>query len=175
MKLFVGLGNPGTKYENTRHNVGFMFVEQFSHVCEASSFQTKSKFDADIAECTLDDEKVLFVKPQTFMNQSGIAVRKVMDFYNLSQQDITIAHDDLDITFGEFKIQNGKGPREHNGLISIEEHLGSADFNRIRIGIDNRNEEVGISGRDYVLSRFTGAEITALKEVFSNIISQLHG
>jgi peptidyl-tRNA hydrolase, PTH1 family len=184
MKLIVGLGNPGEKYKNTRHNTGYLVLDeliarisnfQFPISNEACNFQFSKKFNADIYK----NEGILLAKPQTFMNDSGSAVVKLTSFYHLLPNDLFVVHDDLDIKFGEYKIQNGIGPKVHNGIVSIEEKLGIKDFWRVRIGIDNRyqnlqkRENEKISGEDYVLQDFTFEEQTTLKKVVKIVITDL--
>ena len=152
MKLIVGLGNPGIEYERTRHNVGFGFI---NFVTNNLGLTFNTKFHSEVAEYFLGDKKFMFVKPQTFMNDSGIAVSEIMNFYKLNPEDVYIAFDDLDIKEGEYKIQTNKYPKVHNGINDILEQTGKENFNFIRIGIDGRSDEErkNIAGRDYVLGR----------------------
>jgi PTH1 family peptidyl-tRNA hydrolase len=167
MYLIVGLGNPGEEYQKTRHNVGFLFVDVLAG---KENFSLDKKHEAEVL--TLKD--VILVKPQTFMNDSGRAVRKIMDFYKLGIDEVIIVHDDLDIAFGEYKVQKEKGPKIHNGVKSVEQCLGRTDFWRVRIGIDNRQPDVGYgTGADYVLSSLSKAEIVELDEVFEDAVKEL--
>lgn len=162
MKLIVGLGNPGKEYEGTRHNAGFEFVNKMAG---GDRFGLNKKFEAEI----LEKDGLILVKPQTFMNESGRAVRKIVDFYKLSLDSLVIVHDDLDINLGEFKIQKGVGPKVHNGIASVEQSLGETNFWRVRLGIDNRKiQQTNLSGADYVLSRFGQDE----REVFKGEIGE---
>jgi peptidyl-tRNA hydrolase, PTH1 family len=155
MKMLIGLGNPGKKYQNNRHNVGHMFIDYLIN---------ESK-DSRINELKLH-------KTDCFMNLSGIFVKKIFVNWKLEIENLIIAHDDLDIPFGKFHIQLGVGPQLHNGLESIENHLKTKDFWRIRIGVDNREEKV--PGEAYVLHDFTKEELINLKEViFPKIFSQI--
>lgn len=169
MKLLVGLGNPGDKYIQTRHNVGFMFLD---FMYEKSEVTKPWKFDkymnAEIAQVTYKDTDFLLAKPQTFMNRSGETIKQLTTHYNLQPNDCYIAHDDLDFKLGDFKISLGKGPKLHNGITSIENMLRTKDFFRIRIGIDNRTAP--IPGETYVLSNFTQEELRNLQDVFSSIL-----
>ena len=161
MKLIVGLGNIGKEYLDTRHNAGFYFVDKMA----SSEFRFDSKFEADICK----NGNIIFVKPTTFMNESGRAVRKVCDFYKLSVNDVVLIHDDLDIELGEYKIQMAVGPKVHNGVTSVEESLGSKNFLRVRLGVDGRGDnKFDGSGADYVLSRFSKIE----QEVFDDEIEE---
>ena len=167
MKLIVGLGNPGDEYVNTRHNVGFMLVDRM-----AKSSWKQSKNGLLTYSWLRSD--VELVKPQTFMNKSGEAVGLVVKKHKMDLDDVCIVHDDLDIKFGEFKIQKGKGPKIHKGIISVEKVLKGEDFWRVRIGTDNRQGEMkNIPGDKYVLSKFSGSEIGRLDEMFSLIISKM--
>ena len=159
MKLIVGFGNPGHQYNKNRHNVGCMFVDYLKEEQKSNN----------------DDmwKKIVLIKPQTFMNESGKEVAKSRNFYKISPDDIFVVHDDLDIRLGEFKIQKGKGPRIHNGILSVEKELNTPDFYRIRIGIDNRNPENRVAGQHYVLTDFDKEEIHTVKEVFKKIYSEL--
>ena len=167
MKLIVGLGNPGEEYKKTRHNVGFMFVDRLAG---KESFSFDKKREAEV----LGVRNFILVKPQTFMNDSGRAVRKIVDFYKLGIEDVVVVHDDLDIAFGEYKIQKEKGPKIHNGVVSVEQCLGRTDFFRVRIGIDNRQPGVNYgTGADYVLSSLSKQEIRELEILFGEIEKEL--
>ncbi|MBN1494230.1 aminoacyl-tRNA hydrolase [Candidatus Peregrinibacteria bacterium] len=167
MKIIVGLGNPGTEYENTRHNIGFMVLDILKEKLKSGDFQEKNKFQSMISEGELNGEKVFLVKPLTFMNLSGNAVQSVMQFYKSSAQDLMIIVDDLDLPFGEFKIKSKGGPGSHNGMISIINQLSTKDFPRIKIGIEARKDEIKAKykGKDYVLSGFSGEEEKELKPI----------
>lgn len=162
MRLLVGLGNPGEKYRDNRHNIGFMLVDYLKS--QNSKLKTFH-----------------IIKSSEFMNGSGNFVRRLISQYpSISVSDLYIIHDDLDIPLGEFKIQFGKGPKVHNGINSIEEKLGTKDFWRVRVGIENRDNESGIisngkktPGEKYVLQDFTDQETKVLNNVFSKILFQL--
>lgn len=170
MKQIVGLGNPGDEYKNTRHNVGFLFLNYFA---QKNNFKINKKFNSEIVEISQNDEKYILVKPQTFMNRSGEAVSKVKNFYKINCDDIYVVHDDLDIRLGDFKIQKGVGPKLHNGILSIEETLKEKNFYRVRIGVDNRTD-VKVPGQEYVLGRFAKEEIEKLNSIFTQISNQLY-
>jgi PTH1 family peptidyl-tRNA hydrolase len=165
MKVIVGLGNPGEKYANNRHNVGFMVLDKLLAV------RWESKFEAMV--CKVGN--TLLVKPQTFMNRSGDSVSEIVNFYKVSIDDLIVVHDDLDIRLGEYKIQKGVGPKVHNGLTSVEERLGKADFWRVRVGIDSRQPAADSrqSGEDYVLADFTSEENAVLDKIIKIIVDQL--
>ncbi|PIS15544.1 aminoacyl-tRNA hydrolase, partial [Candidatus Roizmanbacteria bacterium CG09_land_8_20_14_0_10_41_9] len=158
MILIVGLGNPGKKYENNRHNVGYMFVDFYVNELTGSrvhEFRFNKTLQSELPMVKKDGKTILFAKPQTFMNRSGEAVKKIMDFYKIPLESVFIAHDDLDIPLGKFHIQKAVGPKLHNGITSVEERLGTKEFTRIRIGIENRSPEDRIPGEAYVLQNFS--------------------
>ena len=182
MKLIVGLGNPGEKYSHNRHNIGFMVLDNYCHsgtspkdeVIESQrsyrslrslqddkflGFKLDTKNEVLMAQVERDGEKVLLVKPQTFMNDSGRPVKKIVDFYKIPLENILVIHDDLDLVLSSNKLQKGKGPYGHNGVLSIEESLGSKDFYRLRIGIDNRTSETRTHGLQYTLEDFELGEV----------------
>lgn len=178
MKLIVGFGNPGEKYVDNRHNIGFMCVEYLAYKLSSSPsvsnpFTFDKTFNAEIAVMHKDGEKIMLAKPQTFMNRSGEAVQKLLAFYKVRLQDMAVAHDDLDIPIGKCKIQIGTGPKIHNGLLSTEQKLGTADFCRIRLGIENRQSEDRMPGEAYVLQDFTPDERTLVNECFGVVYERL--
>lgn len=134
MKMIVGLGNPGKKYQDTKHNIGFITLDELAYQHKFSF--NKSKFEADIAEEWIGREKTLFIKPQTFMNESGRAVRPLMDYYNIDAKDLLVIYDDLDLPVGKVRLRQKGSAGGHNGIKSIIQHIQTQDFNRIRIGID---------------------------------------
>lgn len=163
MKLIIWLGNPGTKYEHTRHNVGFLFVEYLANIWWGVSFHQESKFESEIAEVSYKWEKTLLVKPQTFMNLSGNAVLKLMSFYKIKKQDLVVIFDDISMDFGKIRFREKGSAGGQNGVKSI---IGSIweDFMRIKIGVGN-NPSWDLS--DWVLSKFSPEEQEKLtKELF---------
>ncbi|OGK51688.1 aminoacyl-tRNA hydrolase [Candidatus Roizmanbacteria bacterium RIFCSPLOWO2_01_FULL_41_22] len=185
-KIFIiGLGNPGPQYQNNRHNVGFMFVDFLLEKLKApdssknigQSWKYDKYSDSEIAKIDLNVTcyklHVTLVKPQTFMNRSGFSVKKLTTYYSLLTTNLYVVHDDLDIPLGKFKIQAGVGPKVHNGLDSIEKALGTKDFWRIRIGVDNRGALNRQAGEQYVLSNFIKEETTELNSIFETIHHQL--
>ena len=153
MKLIVGLGNPGKKYQKTRHNVGFMFVDQV-----VESYNEKFKLDkarlAEIAEVNINGEKVIIIKPQTYMNLSGNAVSLVKSFYKINIEDILIVYDDLDLDLARIKIKPSGSSGGHNGIKSLISSLGTQDIKRVRIGISKGNTDT----INYVLGNFNKVE-----------------
>jgi PTH1 family peptidyl-tRNA hydrolase len=160
MWLFVGLGNPGDKYKNNRHNVGFMVVDQIAGDNHWPAF--KSKFNGEITEGRLGAQKVALLKPMTFMNESGISVRKAADFYKIPPEKIIVFHDELDIEPSRIKVKQGGGTGGHNGLKSIDAHLGNKDYWRVRLGIGHPGDKNRVSG--YVLNDFSKEEQTWLED-----------
>lgn len=152
MKMFVGLGNPGLKYKKTRHNTGFMFVDE---VCLKlnSSFILEKKFKAEIATAMIGNEKIIFVKPVTYMNLSGEAVRLIKDFYEIDPEDIYVIHDDMDLPVSKLRLKKNGSSAGHNGIKSIIENLKTENFNRIRIGVGSSKDH-NMEVVDYVLGKF---------------------
>lgn len=167
MKLVVGLGNPGSDYAKTRHNVGFNFLDYYIEKKDGSVKWT-NKFDGLIYETRMNNNKVVFLKPQTFMNLSGNAVRKVIDFYNIDIDDIFVISDDLDLKIGNFKLKSGGSCGGHNGLRDIESKIGSANYKRLKIGISKVDN---IDTKDYVLGNFNLSESKILKDLFVELIN----
>lgn len=174
MKIIVGLGNPGADYHNTRHNAGFLFADDLCVHYNFSTFSHDKKFDALISEGFLPDKtKIILVKPQKFMNLSGCVVRAIMDYYKASPKDLMIVHDDLDIEIGKYKISHDIRAAGHNGVQNIIETLGTQEFTRIRIGIElagGRCERGKISGKNFVLQKFSPEELQKIHIVCKNII-----
>ncbi len=150
LKVIIGLGNPGKQYEDTRHNVGFLAIDTLSK--ELQIPLTTMKFRGIIGEGNVQGEKVLLVKPQTYMNLSGETVGQIVSFYKLTAQDIVVIYDDLDLPVGKLRLREKGSAGGHNGIKSIIAHLGTQDFSRIKIGIDR--PEPGKSVSDYVLHSF---------------------
>lgn len=153
MHLLIGLGNPGNAYAGNRHNAGFMLVDALAEEYRASKFS--KKFSALLAEAEIAGQKVLLIKPQTYMNRSGQSVGEAMRFYKLQPSDITVFHDELDLPFGKLRVKVGGGHGGHNGLKDIDAHIGK-DYRRIRLGIGHPGDKNLVS--DYVLSDFNVPE-----------------
>lgn len=175
MKLIVGLGNPGKQYEKTRHNLGFMILEQFLKDHESvkdTVWEDNKRFKSDIAEVVWspqhgDPEKVILLKPKTFMNNSGMALRLVADFYKIDPEDIWVIHDDVDLKLGMLRIRNGGGSGGHRGIESILQVIPQGNFWRVRCGIGRPQIETadakGID--DYVLGAFNHEEHGKIREL----------
>jgi peptidyl-tRNA hydrolase, PTH1 family len=150
MKLIVGLGNPGKQYENTRHNIGFDVIEELSR--KFSIPLNQSKFKGLYGIGFYNGEKVVLLKPLTYMNLSGESIRAVIDFYQIDVCDIVVIYDDLDLPVGKIRLRQKGSAGGHNGIKSTIQHLGTQEFNRIRIGVDRPKN--GMKVTDYVLGRF---------------------
>jgi len=150
VKAIFGLGNPGRDYYNTRHNLGYMVVD-FCAKEKNVKFKNKINFSAKIANTLIEDEEVIFVKPQTFMNNSGLCIKKILEGYKLLNKDILVICDDLNLDFGFIRFKEKGSSGGHNGLESIIEVIGK-EFNRLRIGISKSKD---IDFKDYVLSKFS--------------------
>ena len=170
MKLIVGLGNPEDKHRNNRHNSGFMVIDELANMLLNEEWSSVKKFQSLIIK---HERLFILAKPQTFMNQSGKTVKKLVDQYKIKSSDLWVIHDDLDIALGDYKIQKGKGPKLHKGIESIEEKLGKTDFSRVRIGVENRSAENKISGETYVLQDFTKEEIEAIIPTIAKISREI--
>lgn len=162
MKLVVGLGNPGKEYANTRHNVGFMFIDKLleHYNCE----NTKSKLGGLYSEIVIKGEKIILLKPQEYINLSGEVIRKYIDYFKINIDDIFVINDDLDLEVGRIKIKSSGSSGGHNGLKNIELHLGTKDYKRLKIGISNNKM---IDTKDYVLSKINKEDM----DIINNIIN----
>jgi PTH1 family peptidyl-tRNA hydrolase len=158
MKIVVGLGNPGRNYEGTRHNVGYDVIDSLAASPRCSRFQ--SRFQAQIAELIEDTEKILLVKPETFMNLSGRCVRQAMDFYQLPLTELLVVCDDINLPLGKLRVRTKGTHGGHNGLRNIQEHLGSTEYARIRIGVDAPKDDA----IDHVLGRFRPGERAVIED-----------
>lgn len=171
IKLIVGLGNPGRQYENTRHNVGFLFLDELLGEI-GGTWSNDSKFHGLVSECRVASEKVMLLKPGTFMNRSGLAVGKIARFYKIQSEEILVVHDELDFEAGIVKLKKDGGHAGHNGLRDIIEHLSSKDFYRLRIGISR--PPAGKVVADYVLSVPTKKEHELLELAFKTTLSYVN-
>ncbi len=166
VKLIIGLGNIGKDYENTRHNVGFMVIDQFANNYDFPKWQEKTKLRAYTAESFLDGQKIILAKPTTLMNLSGGAVRLLKDFYKLDNAAITVVHDELDLPFGTVKQKTGGGSAGQNGIKNVIATIGE-DFNRLRFGVGPKVPEQ-IDSADFVLSSFTKSEQARLQSLLND-------
>jgi PTH1 family peptidyl-tRNA hydrolase len=163
-RMVVGLGNPGPEYQHTRHNIGFHVLDSM-HL----DFQFEKKFKADIAK----SYDCIYVKPQTFMNLSGEAVRAIADYYKIAAADSIVVYDDKDISFGTIRLRSGGSSAGHNGVQSIIDHLGTAEFPRVRIGIQQQEQRSHDAAAGFVLSNFAESEIVVLEEIAESAIGAI--
>jgi len=164
MQLFVGLGNPGAKYAGNRHNIGFMALDEIAR--DHGFAPWRSKFQGQVSEGRLGREKVILLKPETFMNLSGQSVGEAMRFYKLSVEDVVVFHDELDLAPGKCRVKQGGGHAGHNGLRSIHQHI-TPEYTRIRLGIGHPGHKDRVSG--YVLADFAKAEQGWLDDLMRGI------
>jgi PTH1 family peptidyl-tRNA hydrolase len=158
--LVVGLGNPGSEYERTRHNIGFIVVDSWA----GSDATWKKEHNALTTRCEIDGRKVIFAKPQTFMNNSGIAVSALMNFYKIPLENLVVVHDDMDIPIGDTRRKVGGGSAGHNGIKSIDAHVGR-EYLRIRIGIGHPREMgLPITPADWVLGKFPPEQLKKITD-----------
>lgn len=181
MKVIIGLGNPGSKYLNTRHNAGFMFVGNFrkflgwDQYWDVGDWQVNEDVKSKI--CLLKgrgSKKMLLVKPVTFMNQSGLAVNRIISRFDVDvEKELVVVHDDLDIELGRHKIQKGISPKDHKGIKSVEAILERKNFLRVRIGVDSRVGDRSIPGDEYVLKKMNADEMLILNESIAAAVKAL--
>ncbi len=170
MKLIVGLGNPGEQYGKTRHNVGFLAVDELAKDHELV-FRERPKFKSLVAEGEIAGEKVILAKPHTFMNECGLAVRLLVDWHKLKQSDVLVIHDDADMEFGKLRLISRGSDGGHNGVVSLQEH-GLDDIWRLKIGVANQHRLPG-QAIDFVLTKFEKTEWNGLGNIFGNTINQI--
>lgn len=177
MKLIVGLGNPGDKYKNTRHNAGFLALDYLLN--DGDGFMTakpSKEFKSEMFTWASETgEKVIFLKPQTYMNDSGQALKVICNFYKLNfPTELLVVHDDIDLTFGTIRNTESSSAAGHNGIKSIIENLGSQDFHRIRIGVETRASREELPTDVFVLQNFTADELEKLKkEILPNVKAEI--
>lgn len=188
MKIIVGLGNPGVEYQGTRHNAGFMVLNKLAlekEIAPAGSrleFKIEKKFNAEIAETRANGEKVILVKPQTFMNLSGESISLIMQYYKVGIESLIVVSDDVDLPLGYVRVRHQGSSGGHKGLQNIIDILGSNDFTRVRIGVsgdgnpyDEKSDAVGskIETKDFVLSKFSDREKKLIDKVSNQIAEHL--
>lgn len=173
MHLIVGLGNPGSKYTMTRHNVGFMVIDAIAHAFGAPSFKKEHKAETCKIQIPHGGRiyPVLLVKPQTFMNHSGESVQVIANYYNIKNEKILVAHDELDQPFGHLKYQYSRGHGGHNGIRNIHQMLGTKDYARLRIGIDRPSGKQDVAS--YVLKPFSKEEQKDLPDFLDLLIDSV--
>jgi PTH1 family peptidyl-tRNA hydrolase len=166
MKLIVGLGNPGTEFEKTRHNIGFIMVDRLADE-QGWKWVHKARFKSDVTEGEVDGEKVVFAKPRTFMNTSGEALRAFIDFYHLKHHDVLVIHDDADIEWGKLRVVQKGNDGGHQGIKSLYAH-GIDDTWRLKIGVSNEHRQPG-QAIDFVLTRFKPEEWSQLDQLYKAV------
>ena len=168
MLLFVGLGNPTPDSENNRHNVGFKIIDSINKKFGLS--KQKPKFKGLLTTGNIGNEKVYAIKPLTFMNNSGICIREVIEYFKINVEDIIVFHDDLDVEFGKIKTKFGGSSAGHNGIASIDKFIGK-DYSRVRVGIGKPKNNIEVA--DYVLQNFDEDEIVGIEKISENITDSI--
>ena len=168
MLLFVGLGNPTPDSENNRHNVGFKIIESINKKFGLS--KQKPKFKGLLTTGNIEGEKVYAIKPLTFMNNSGICIRELIEYFKIDVEDVIVFHDDLDVEFGKIKAKFGGSSAGHNGIASIDKFIGK-DYSRVRIGIGKPKNNIEIA--DYVLQNFSEDETAEIEKITKNITDSI--
>lgn len=170
MQALIGLGNPEPPYAGTRHNAGAATIDVFRQLIAAPELLVQKKNHAFVAKTN----QLVVAKPSTYMNESGQAVRAVLDYYKIDPQDLFLVFDDLDLELGQYKIQFATGPKIHNGLLSVYQHLGTKNFWHVRIGVDARGEDRRVKSSDYVLQRFLTDEQSLFKQTQVKVCEELN-
>lgn len=166
MIIIVGLGNPGKKYKDTRHNIGFQVVDEFARENNFPEFKLSKKFSALVSE----KENIVLVKPQTFMNKSGEAVKALLR--NTTRTVLVVIHDDIDLLLGKIRVSKNRGSAGHKGVESVIKEIGTKDFTRFRIGVSSKTEKPK-NIEKYVLQKFNKEEEKAIKQVIQEIITEI--
>ncbi len=168
MLLFVGLGNPTPNSENNRHNVGFKVIDSINKKFGLS--KQKPKFKGLLTTGNIQNKKIYAIKPLTFMNNSGICVRELLEYFKIDAENVIVFHDDLDVEFGKIKAKFGGSNAGHNGIASIDKFIGK-DYSRIRIGIGKPQDQIQVA--DYVLQNFNEDEVMGIEKITENIIDSI--
>jgi PTH1 family peptidyl-tRNA hydrolase len=168
MLLFVGLGNPTPDSENNRHNIGFKIIDAINKKFSLS--KQKPKFKGLLTTGNVADQKIYAIKPLTFMNNSGICIRELIEYFKIDAEDVIVFHDDLDLEFGKIKAKFGGSSAGHNGIASIDKFIGK-DYSRVRVGIGKPKDNMEIS--DYVLQNFDDDEMTGLEKITNDITDSI--
>ena len=168
MLLFVGLGNPTPDSENNRHNVGFKIIDSINKKFSLS--KQKPKFKGLLTTGNIGTEKVYAIKPLTFMNNSGVCIRELIEYFKMDAQDVIVFHDDLDVEFGKIKTKFGGSSAGHNGIASIDKFIGK-DYSRVRIGIGKPKTKADVS--DHVLKNFDEDEMIQLEKITNDIVDSI--
>lgn len=168
MKMIVGLGNVGAKYDGTRHNTGFMVVDEFARVHQATF--SKHQMEASLATTVVNGEKILLVKPSTYMNDSGRAVRPLLDYYKIDIADLIVVHDDMDLPVGKIRFRQKGAAGGHNGIKSLIAHLKTQNFDRLKVGTDHPQKTTVVN---YVLNKFTATQQPLFDESVDHSVNGL--
>jgi PTH1 family peptidyl-tRNA hydrolase len=168
MLLFVGLGNPTPNSENNRHNVGFKVIDSINKKFGLS--KQKPKFKGLLTTGNIQNKKIYAIKPLTFMNNSGICIRELLEYFKIDAENVIVFHDDLDVEFGKIKAKFGGSNAGHNGVASIDKFIGK-DYSRIRIGIGKPQNKIEVA--DYVLQNFNEDEVVGIEKITENIIDSI--
>ena len=168
MLLFVGLGNPTPNSENNRHNVGFKVIDSLNKNFKLS--KQKPKFKGLLTTGNIKDQKIYAIKPLTFMNNSGICIKELIEYFKINVEDVIVFHDDLDVEFGKIKAKFGGSSAGHNGIASIDKFIGK-DYSRIRVGIGKPKNDIEVA--DYVLQNFNEDEIVKIDNIIKNITDSI--
>lgn len=171
VKMIVGLGNPGSKYEKTKHNIGFMAVDKIVNNLDVTFTEDKN-FKAQIGSTFINHEKVYFVKPTTFMNNSGIAVKALLTYYNISVEDLIVIYDDLDIEVGKLRLRSKGSAGGHNGIKSIIAHIGTQEFNRIKVGIGRPLK--GMTVINHVMGQFNTEDNIVISLTLDRVVNAVN-
>lgn len=170
MKIIFAQGNPGSKYDKTRHNIGFYLIDRFAE-SQSVSWLEKPKFNAMIADLNIDNEKILLIKPNTFYNDTGLCIRKLVDFYDLdTTQDLLVIHDDLSLPMGTIRVRERGSDAGNNGIKSISQHIGE-DYHRLRIGIWNELRDQ-MDDANFVLSKISKEEHDNLEQKIYPLVEE---
>ena len=169
MQLIVGLGNPGEKYQYTRHNIGYMAIDNI--VSAQQDYKIKKKFNSIIYETIIDENRIILIKPETYMNNSGDAVFQIANFYKIDSKNILVLHDELDIPFGKIRIKSGGGNAGHNGLKSISNKIDN-NYTRVRLGIGHPGNKERVNG--HVMGNFTGSEKEKLNQILNYLTNNIY-
>jgi PTH1 family peptidyl-tRNA hydrolase len=168
LKVIVGLGNPGSKYTETRHNAGFWFIEEVARKYGAT-FRSDKKFHGEVAKVSIESKDIWLLKPDTFMNRSGLATQSLLSFYRITAEQLLVAHDEIDLPPGAAKLKTGGGHGGHNGLRDIISQLGSKEFHRLRIGVGHPGSKDQVV--DYVLHTASRADRILIDQDIDDAVS----
>lgn len=171
VKMIVGLGNPGSKYEKTKHNIGFMAIDKIVNNLDVTFTEDKN-FKAQIGSTFINHEKVYFVKPTTFMNNSGIAVKALLTYYNISVEDLIVIYDDLDMEVGKLRLRSKGSAGGHNGIKSIIAHIGTQEFNRIKVGIGRPLK--GMTVINHVMGQFNTEDNIVISLTLDRVVNAVN-